>query len=130
MMSLIEPTLHVLWETWITRPRITRKLPQILESLARKWNTPERNELATVATWLMQRDSITQTFYNSNFFWWSAAVRVIQVSLYMGNHMGRFAMVPLLYAPPEGFDFHPAARVVEYISLSPTTISDDELLPS
>jgi len=32
---------------------------QILESLARKWNTLERNGLATVPTWLKQRESIT-----------------------------------------------------------------------
>ena len=46
---------------------------QILESLGRKWNTLERNGLATVVTWL------TQTFHNSNFsylklFWWSLAL--------------------------------------------------------
>jgi len=36
-----------------------RKISQILESLARKWNTLERNEFATVATWLKQGESIT-----------------------------------------------------------------------
>jgi len=41
-----------------------KKISQILESLARKWNTLERNGLAAVATWLMQRESITR---NSNF---------------------------------------------------------------
>ena len=36
-----------------------KKISQILESLARKWNTLERNGLSTVVTWLMQRESIT-----------------------------------------------------------------------
>jgi len=54
---------------------------QILESLARKWNTLERNGLTMVAT----RESIT---HDSNFselkpFWRSPAVRVIQISLYI-----------------------------------------------
>jgi len=40
-----------------------KKISQILESLARKWNTLERNGLAAVATWLMQKESIT---HNSN----------------------------------------------------------------
>ena len=41
-----------------------KKISQILESLARKWATLERNGLATVAI----RESITQTFHNSNCF--------------------------------------------------------------
>jgi len=41
-----------------------KKFSQIFESLARKWNTLERNGLTTVATWLKQRESIT---HNSNF---------------------------------------------------------------
>jgi len=36
-----------------------KKISQIVESLARKWNTLERNRLATVATWLKRRESIT-----------------------------------------------------------------------
>jgi len=42
-----------------------RKISQILVSLARKWNIQERNGLATLATWLKQRESIT---HNSNVF--------------------------------------------------------------
>ena len=60
-----------------------KKISQIAEILARKWNTLELNGLATVTAWLKQRESITQTFHNSNFLWWSPAVRVIQVSLYV-----------------------------------------------
>jgi len=56
-----------------------KKISQILESLARKWNTLEQNGLAMVATWPNQRESIT---HNSNFCWRAPAVRVIQVSLY------------------------------------------------
>jgi len=41
-----------------------KKISQILERLARKKNTLEQNGLATVATWLTQRESIT---HNSNF---------------------------------------------------------------
>jgi len=37
-----------------------KKIWQILESLTRKWNALERNGLTTVATWLKQRESITQ----------------------------------------------------------------------
>ena len=40
-----------------------KKISELSKSLARKWNTLERNRLATVVTWLMQRESIT---YNSN----------------------------------------------------------------
>jgi len=36
-----------------------KKISQILESLARKWNTLDRNRLATVASWFKQRESIT-----------------------------------------------------------------------
>jgi len=36
-----------------------KKISQILESLTRKWNALERNRLATVATWLKQKESIT-----------------------------------------------------------------------
>ena len=43
-----------------------KKISQILESLARKWNTLERNGLITVTTRLKQRESIT---LNSNFSW-------------------------------------------------------------
>ena len=53
-----------------------KKISQILENLARKRNTLERKGLAMVATWLKQRESLTQTFLCS------PAVRVIQVSLY------------------------------------------------
>jgi len=56
-----------------------KKISQTLESLVRKWNTLDQNRLATVATWLKQRKSIT---LNSNFVWWSPAIRVIQVSVY------------------------------------------------
>jgi len=35
------------------------KISQILESSARKWNTPELNRLATLATWLKQSESMT-----------------------------------------------------------------------
>jgi len=41
-----------------------KKISQILESLARKWSTLDPSGLTTLATWLMQRESITQ---NSNF---------------------------------------------------------------
>jgi len=41
-----------------------KKISQISESLARKWITLERNGLTTMATWVMQRESIT---HNSNF---------------------------------------------------------------
>jgi len=41
-----------------------KKISQILEISARKWNTLERNGLDTVATWLKQKESIT---LNSNF---------------------------------------------------------------
>jgi len=41
-----------------------KKISQILESLVRNWNTLAQNGLATVATWLKQRESIT---HNSNF---------------------------------------------------------------
>jgi len=34
-----------------------KKISQILESLAKKWNTLERNRLDTVATWLKQREN-------------------------------------------------------------------------
>ena len=41
-----------------------KKVLQILESVARKWNTLERSALALVATWLKQKESKT---LNSNF---------------------------------------------------------------
>jgi len=36
-----------------------KKISQISESLARKWNTLERNRLTMVTTWLKQRENIT-----------------------------------------------------------------------
>ena len=39
-----------------------KKIAQILKSLARKWNTLERNGLAMVATWLKQRESIMHNY--------------------------------------------------------------------
>jgi len=65
-----------------------KKIEQILENLAREWNTQERNGLAMVATWLKQKESIT---HDSNFSYLELcfvvpAVRVIQVSLYF-SHM-------------------------------------------
>jgi len=38
-----------------------KKISQILESLARKWNTLEGNGFALVAIWLKQREIITHT---------------------------------------------------------------------
>ena len=67
-----------------------KKKAQILESLARKWNTLERNGLTTVTIWPTQRESIT---HNSNFFWWSPSVRVIQVPL---KHWVRFSVNPAI----------------------------------
>ena len=34
---------------------------------------------------------ITQTFYNTNCFWWSPAVRVIQASLSLGSSLRKVA---------------------------------------
>jgi len=52
-----------------------KKISQILESLARIWNKLERNGLATMVTWLKQRESMTHNWLkqresitdNSNF---------------------------------------------------------------
>jgi len=50
----------------------------ILESLAWKLNTLERNGLAMVGTWLMHRESIT---HNSNFSW----LKLFGVSAFYDN---------------------------------------------
>jgi len=56
--------LPFMWLHFIVFFSNEKKISQILESLARKWNTLEQNGLATVATWLKQRESIT---YSSSF---------------------------------------------------------------
>ena len=46
-----------------------KKISQILESVARKWNTLDRNSLATVATWFKQRESVTLVKLNLTVHW-------------------------------------------------------------
>jgi len=58
-----------------------KKIAQILESSARKFNTLERNGLAIYGGHMGK----AKGQHNSNFLWWSPAVQVIQVSLYMGS---------------------------------------------
>ena len=63
-------------------------------------NTLEQNGLAAVATWLKQKESIT---HNSNFFWWSLAVRVIQVPLYGDQQSVRPTRLTLRAMPVDSY---------------------------